>query len=87
MTLTEAILYLADYIEEGRRFSDCVTLRNMFFDAAPEKMTQEARLVHLGAVIYRSLEMTVAELGERGAPVCLDTRAALRYFNENQKPF
>ncbi len=87
MTLTDAILYLADYIEEGRAFPDCVALRDMFFDAAPEKMEHAARLAHLGAVICRSLEMTVEELERSGSPICLDTEAALRFFRENKYPF
>ena len=87
LTLTEAILYLADYIEEGRTFPDCVALREMFFAAEPEKMEGRARLCHLAAVICRSLELTVRELREAGAPVCLDTEAALDYFNENKNPF
>ena len=87
MTLAEAILYLADYIEDGRTFPDCVALRDMFFAAAPERMEGRARLCHLAAVIRHSLEMTVSELCDAGAPVCLDTDAALHYFNENKNPF
>ena len=87
MTLTDAILYLADYIEEGRTFPDCVALRDMFFKAAPELMEGRARLFHLAAVIRRSLEMTVEELQRSGSPICLDTEAAFHYFNENKNPF
>ncbi len=76
MTATEALLYLADYIEEGRQFSDCVLLRNLFFDAAPEKMEKAARERHLWAVILKSLDLTLASLAAEGAPVCLDTLAA-----------
>ena len=32
MTLTEKILYLADYIDESRTFENCVLLRHFFWD-------------------------------------------------------
>ena len=76
MTLTEALLYLADYIEEGRTFPDCVLLRQLFFEPDPEKMEPSARLRHLWAVILRSLDLTLTGLREEGAPICLETLAA-----------
>ena len=76
MTVPEALLYLADYIEEGRRFDDCVRLRNMFFDAEPEGMDMAAREQHLWSVMYAALSLTVSNLEAKGACVCLDTLAA-----------
>ena len=87
MSLCEAILYLADYIEEGRKFPDCVALRHRFFDAEPQKMDRTARLSHLAAVVRESLEMTVADLAGVGAPVCRDTLEALDFFKTEQTPF
>ena len=83
LTRTEALLYLADYIEEGREFADCVALRHLFFDAAPEKMSREARLCHLQRVLLASLELTLAELEKSGAPACLDSKAAAEFLKEN----
>lgn len=77
MTVAEALLYLADYIEQGRRFDDCVRLRNMFFDADPEKMDMAARERHLWSVMHAALSLTVSSLAAKGASVCLDTQAAL----------
>lgn len=76
MTLTEALVYLADYIEEGRRFADCVLLREMFWGADPATMDGAARHAHLVSVLCRSLDLTLASLEAEGAPVCLDTLAA-----------
>ncbi len=86
MTLIEALLYLADYIEEGRRFPDCVLLRNLFFEAEPEKMEMAARLRHLWAVILHSLDLTLAALRGEGAPICLDTLAAREYIAKKLTP-
>ena len=79
MTLFEALLYLADYIEPGRRFSDCVALRHFFFDAEPEKMDPLARLCHLWQTMLQSFDMTLAALAAEGAPTCADTLAARAY--------
>ena len=82
MTLAEKIIYLADYIEDTRKYDECIALRNMFFDAKPEKMTAEAAQEHLDRVILRSLEMTVNDIKSKGGAVCADTLLAQRYFEE-----
>ncbi len=82
MTVAEAILYLADYIEEGRVIPECVALRHLFFDAAPDRMTEQERASHLWLVLLRSLEQTVEELTLKGAPVCRDTQGALEFVKK-----
>ena len=82
MTVAEALLYLADYIEEGRVIPACVALRRAFFDAEPEKMDVAAREIHLWEIMLKSLECTVEELTAKGAPVCLDTAGALSFVKE-----
>ncbi len=76
MTLTEQLLYLADYIDDTRTFADCVTLRERFFDAMPEKMNGQARREHLRKIMILSYDMTVRGLLEEGGPVSIDTMAA-----------
>lgn len=73
MTVTEKIIYLADYIDESRSFDDCVTLRNMFWRAEPEKMTEEERESHLRDVLITSYDMTVKNLIEENSPIASDT--------------
>ena len=76
MTLCEALLYLADYIEAGRRFADCVALREAFWSAEPQKMDADARLSHLYRVLLRSFDFTLADVKKAGRQPCLDTLAA-----------
>ena len=76
MGLLEKIVYLADYIDESRTFPDCIVLREMFWNAAPEKMSCDARLSHLNRVLIRSFDMTLAALIEDGAPISDDTFSA-----------
>ena len=73
MTLTEQIVYLADYIDDSRTFPDCVKLRESFWGAEPQSMTQKEREKHLLRVLVQSFDMTIAGLIEDGAPVSPDT--------------
>jgi nicotinate-nucleotide adenylyltransferase len=73
MTLTEKLLYLADYIDESRTFPTCVLLRRYFFGAEPELMTKEERERHLRATLLLSYEHTLKDLLSEGAPIDEDT--------------
>lgn len=76
MTLTEKIIYLADYIEEGRAFCDCVKLRNYFYSENIEKMNEEERLLHLDKALILSFDMTIEQLICEGTPIDIDTTLA-----------
>ncbi len=73
MTLTEKLLYLADYIDDSRTFSSCVLLRRYFFGAEPELMTREERERHLRATLLLSYEFTLKDLLAEGTPIDEDT--------------
>ena len=77
MTVTEKIVYLADYIDETRKFPDCVKLREMFWSAEPQKMAEEQREAHLREVLITSFEMTVRALLDDKSPISPDTADAL----------
>ncbi len=62
MTLTEKLIFLADYIDETRKYDDCVALRKEFFDAEPEKMTENEKNIHLDRVILHAFDLTVADI-------------------------
>ncbi|MBQ7292616.1 MAG: bis(5'-nucleosyl)-tetraphosphatase (symmetrical) YqeK [Clostridia bacterium] len=73
MTLLEKIVYLADYIDESRKFDDCVKLRRIFWDAKPEKMSEKERDTHLTKTLLVSFDMTLASLISENAPISDDT--------------
>jgi nicotinate-nucleotide adenylyltransferase len=66
MTLSEKIIYLADYIEETRKYEDCIALREEFFASSPEKMDEKEKLSHLNRVMLHSIELTVEDLASQG---------------------
>ena len=80
MTLTEQIIYLADYIDDTRKFVDCVRLRELFWGADPCAMDMAARLAHLRDVLIVSFDMTVQGLLEDGAPISEDTVLARNWL-------
>lgn len=73
MTLIEKLIYLADYIDDTRRFEDCVKLRAMFFDAEPSNMTADERMRHLDRVMIESFDLTIQGLIQDKMPICRDT--------------
>ena len=77
MTLTEALIYLADYMERGRTYGDCVAVREAFFGADPQNMPQAMRRRHLRDVLLLSYEKTVGKLQSRGQGICADTLDAM----------
>ncbi len=76
MTLCEKLVYLADYIDMSRKFEDCVKLREYFFSADPDNMTEAEKAEHLDATLLLSFDMTVRGLIEEGTPISPDTVAA-----------
>lgn len=82
MTREQAILYLADVIEEGRSYDACVALRAMFWGADPEGMDEQQRLSHLARVLLFSLEGVRDSIRARGGVVCADTLCAIESLKE-----
>ena len=86
MTLSEKIIFLSDYIEDTRKFEDCIALREEFFAAEPEKMSERERMAHLNRVILHSIEISVKDLEEKGKVIESNTLRAreglVRELNE-----
>ena len=76
MTLYDKILYLSDYIEDTRKYEDCIALRKEFFSAEPEKMEECERMRHLDRVLLHAVELTVSELTSAGKIIESGTLAA-----------
>ena len=77
MTLTEQLLFLADFIEDTRTFESCVTLRRFFYDGIN---SGKDKLSHLRDTMILALDMTINELVSDGKPIHTDTVSARNYF-------
>ena len=73
MTLTEKLLYLADYIEPQRTFSDCVELRNFFYDGINRGDDPN---LHLSRTLLISYDMTIRGIIKGSGYLHPDTVAA-----------
>lgn len=80
MSLFEAIIYLADYIEKNRTFFDCVALRNYFYLNIEKCNTIEEKLEVLRKTMILSFDMTIKNLISDGEAIDFDTIKARNYF-------
>lgn len=81
MSLIEKIIFLSDYIDESRIYPSSVALREAFFGADPQHMSEDERLRHLDRAALRSIENTLSYLESRGRqihPLTLAARADLK---------
>ena len=85
MTLADKIIYLSDYIEDTRKYDDCIALRNEFFSAEPEKMEGKERLEHLNRVLLHSFEITIHDLTEKGKIIESGTLEAVEDLKKELK--
>lgn len=83
MSITEKLIYLADYIEAGRRFDDCIRLREYFYGAEPQKMNLKERELHLDRTLALSFDMTIRQLLDEGIPIDENTFSARNYLLVN----
>lgn len=85
MTVFEAIIYLADYIEDTRTFDDCVTLRKYFYDNLQKCSSYEDKVVLLRKTMVLSFDLTIKCLIEENAPLDTDTIEARNYYISLQR--
>ena len=80
MSLCEKIIFLADYIDMSRKFDDCVYLRNYFWSAKPENMTESERIEHLDKTLMLAFDMTVKALVDENSPISIESVEARNYL-------
>ena len=76
MSVFEAIVYLADYIEKTRSFADCISLRNYFYDRI---QTTEDRYALLVDTMIYSFDLTIDNLLKESSVIDEDTVGARNY--------
>ena len=79
MTLLDKLLFLADIIEPDRKYSDCVYLRNYFY----EGLNDCDKLIHLDRTVLKALEMTKKHVEEKGLNVHPLSLAAIDALKNN----
>ena len=80
MSLFEMIIYLADYIEKGRTFEDCIILREYFYENIKNATDYNAKLEVLRKTMVFSFDLTIKNLISEGKRIDSDTVNARNYF-------
>lgn len=80
MTVFEAIIYLADYIEPTRTFDDCLALRQYFYDRIGGCASEAERDDILRDTMIYSFDLTIENLLEDRRIIDSDTICARNYF-------
>lgn len=73
MSMCEKIIYLADYIDDSRKFPDCVKLREYFWGRDIASMNERERMDLLRDTLILSYDMTILNLLDENSPVAKDT--------------
>lgn len=81
MTVFDAIIYLADYIEKTREFYDCVILRNYFYDRID--LGYDKYKILVDTMIY-SFDLTIGNLIKESSIIDEDTVQARNYYLEEK---
>lgn len=76
MSLSEKIIFLADYIEEGRRYPECAAVREFFKSADTAGAGEAGSVTRLDAAILMALDATLNRLRRCGGVINSDTLAA-----------
>lgn len=76
MSLSEKLLYLADFTESTRTFESCVALRNYFYDG----LRSGDVCLHLEKTLLYSFDITIKELIEEHNVIMTDTVEARNYI-------
>ncbi len=80
MSLFEAVIYLADYIEETRDFKDCIRLRKYFYDNIENANSYEDKIQVLRKTMIYSFDLSIKNLIDEGKRIDKDTINARNYF-------
>lgn len=62
MSLFDEIIFVADYIEEGRTYEPCVRVREFLYSAFNHSLTSEGCISYLHMATLQALEYTLTDL-------------------------
>ena len=70
LSLLGAMLFVADFTEEGREYPKCILLREHLYQ---ESLEGEDGIKHFKSVLLKALDVSLSELLEDGRPIALKT--------------
>lgn len=73
MSVMDKIIFLADYIEDGRTYESCIAVREYFHGVPLADMTLPERLHHLDCTVLECLDSMIRVLEREKVRVCPDS--------------
>ncbi len=68
MTVFDEIIFLADYIEEGRKYDSCASVRNYVFDNMnKDEFESNVRILHQACI--KAIDYTLENLSVKNKPI------------------
>lgn len=80
MSVFDEIILLSDYIEDGRSYVKCVSLRESFLEALKKACDVESAVFALHEAVYTSLNNNILEFISRGVAYHSETKATRDAF-------
>ena len=80
MSIFDEIIFISDYVEDGRTYPACVDVREMLYNDLKKAESQAECVIALHRAVVRSLEYTVSALRARGALLHETTEDTLNWF-------
>ena len=80
MTLFDEIIFISDYVEDGRAYKSCIEVRNKLYEDFNSSVCHNDRVSALHRATVMALEHTVASLHAKGASVHEQTVRTLDSF-------
>ena len=80
MTVFEAIVFLADYIEPTRTHEKCVALRNELYSRLADSENETERIKAFNSAVLCSLDNTITYLVSKKAVIDPDTISARNFY-------
>lgn len=80
MSVFDEIILLSDYIEDGRSYEKCVSLRESFLEALKKACDLESAVFALHEAVYTSLNNNILEFISRGVAYHSETKATRDAF-------
>lgn len=62
MTLFDEIIFVADYVEDGRKYPNCISVREVLYSAFSSAREREECISHLHNATIMALEFTIIDL-------------------------
>ena len=82
MTIFDEIIFISDFIEDGRTYDACREVRELFFSSASSEKSVKENIFALHKAVLECINKTVSNLTENGKTVNKRTLAARKLITE-----